>query len=94
MFSESHFSSGDFQDVPAFEKERPPVRGNNESTVEGEENVSSTENQNGLFSCPVEGCVRTFQRHCDLERHMHYGKCKFVEEKYTLSFLTRQRCFT
>ena len=52
--------------------------------VEGEENLASSDNENGLFSCPVEGCVSTFQRHCNLERHMHFEKCKFVEEKYNL----------
>ena len=50
-----------------------------------EESVASADCESAsLFSCPVEGCVSTFQRHCNLERHMHYGKCIFVEERYSL----------
>ena len=56
-----------------------------EDTVQGEENVASADNEHaGLFSCPVEGCVRTFQGDCNLELHLHYGKCTFVEERHSL----------
>ncbi|CAH3181872.1 unnamed protein product, partial [Porites lobata] len=37
-----------------------------------------------LFYCSVEGCVSTFQRHYNLERHLHYEKCHFLEEKHSL----------
>lgn len=85
VFPESSFSPGDFQDVPLFDNTRSPVEDNPENTVQGEQNIAATDNEHaGLFSCPVEGCVCTFQRHCNLERHMHYGKCKFVEEKHSL----------
>jgi len=64
---------------------RSPVENNPENTVQGEQNIAPADNEHaGLFSCPVEGCVSTFQRHCNLERHMHYGKCKFVEERHSL----------
>ena len=85
VFPESSFSPGDFQDVPLFDNNRSPLEGNPENTVQRELNVASADNEHaGLFSCPVEGCVSTFQRHCNLERHMHYGKCKFAEERHSL----------
>ena len=77
VFPDSSFSLGDFQDVPLFD--------NKWSAVQQEEHVASDDNEHAsLFSCPVEGCVSTFQRHCNLERHMHYGKCQFVEERHSL----------
>ena len=36
-----------------------------------------------LLSCPVEGCIPTYQKHHNLERHLLFGKCKLVSEKYT-----------
>ena len=85
VFPENSFSPGDFQDVPLFDNTRSPVEDNPENTVQGEQSIASTDNEHaGLFSCPVEGCVSTFQRHCNLERHLHYGKCKFVEERHSL----------
>ena len=85
VFLESSFSPGDFQDVPLFKNTGSPVEDNPENTVQGEQNIASADNElAGLFSCPFEGCVSTFQRHCNLERHMHYGKCKFVEERHSL----------
>ena len=70
--------------VPLFNNTGSPVEDNPENTVQGEQNIASADKEHaGLFSCPVEGCVSTFQRHCNLERHMHYGKCKFVEERHS-----------
>jgi len=37
-----------------------------------------------LLSCPVEGSIRTYQQYQNLERHLLFGKCKLVSEKYTL----------
>ena len=85
VFPESPFSPGDFQDVTLSNNTGPPVEDTPESTVQGEQHTASVDNEHaGLFSCPVEGCVSTFQRHCNLERHMHYGYCKFVEERHSL----------
>jgi len=84
VFPESSFSPGDFQNVSLSDNTRSPVEDNPENIVQGEQNIAPADNENaGLFSCPVEGCVSTFQ-HCNLERHMHYGKCKFVEERLSL----------
>jgi len=85
VFPESSFSPGDFQNVSLSDNTRSPVEDNPENTVQGEQNIAPADNEHtGLFSCPVEGCVSTFQRHCNQERHMHYGKCKFVEERHSL----------
>jgi len=85
VFTKSSFSPGDFQNVSLFDNTRSPVEDNPENTVQGEQSIASADNERAdLFSCPGEGCVSTFQRHCNLERHMHYGKCKFVEERYSL----------
>ena len=85
IFPDSSFSPGDFQDVPSFENKQSPIQEKTEDTVQGEESVASADRESAsLFSCPVEGCVSTFQRHCNLERHMHYGKCIFEDERYLL----------
>ena len=63
--------------------------------VEGEEDtgdgVDEEEEEDGegvdassLLSCPVDGCIRTYQKYHNLERHLLFGKCKLVSEKYTL----------
>ncbi|KAL9977161.1 hypothetical protein ACROYT_G014539 [Oculina patagonica] len=38
---------------------------------EEEEGASS-----GLLSCPVDGCICTYQKYYNLERHLLFGKCK------------------
>ena len=84
VFPNSPIFCGDVQDVPALDSEQSPVQRKEERAVEGQEIGASTENEVRFFSCPVEGCVSTFQRHSNLERHLHYEKCKFVKEKHTL----------
>lgn len=34
-----------------------------------------------LYSCPNEGCVKSFQRHGNLQNHISYGKCLYKDEK-------------
>ena len=34
-----------------------------------------------LYSCPWEGREKTFQRHCNLEQHLLYGKCEMEAER-------------
>ena len=68
VFRESSFSPGDLQDVPLLNNMRSAVEYNPENTVQREQNIASADNKYaGLFSCPVEGCVSTFQRCCNLE---------------------------
>lgn len=42
------------------------------------------EKQSQLYSCPIDGCVCTFQRHTNMENHVLYGKCRYMEERHTL----------
>jgi hypothetical protein len=51
---------------------------------EFEVETETSDQENGLFSCPVDGCVSTFQRHSNLEQHMLYGKCRIVAERHSL----------
>ena len=37
-----------------------------------------------LYLCPWERCEKTFQRHCNLEQHLLYGKCEMEVERYSL----------
>ena len=68
VFRESSFSPGDLQDVPLLDNMRSAVEYNPENTVQREQNIASADNKYaGLCSCPVEGCVSTFQRCCYLE---------------------------
>jgi len=52
--------------------------------AEAEDGTKIFSKNNGLFSCPCQGCVSTFQKHSSLEYHILYGKCKLLEEKHTL----------
>ncbi|KAK3745370.1 hypothetical protein QZH41_001408 [Actinostola sp. cb2023] len=52
--------------------------------AEAEDGTKIVSKNNGLFSCPCQGCVSTFQKHSSLEYHILYGKCKLLEEKHTL----------
>ena len=54
--------------------------GVDEETEEDSEGADAS----SLLPCPVEGCIRTYQRYHNLERHLLFGKCKLVSEKYTL----------
>lgn len=42
-----------------------------------------------LLPCPIEECIRTYQRYHNLERHLLFRKCKLVSEKYTLLDTTK-----
>jgi len=66
-------------------------RGHSSQTVDveqsDEEPSTSSEGDtsiNALFSCPEEGCAKTFLRHCALERHLDCGKHQRVVEQETL----------
>ena len=50
--------------------------------VEAEE-IEEEEDTSALLSCPVDGCICTYQRYFNLERHLLLGKCKLVSEKHT-----------
>ena len=54
--------------------------GVDEEAEEDSEGVDAS----SLLSCPVEGCIRAYQKYHNLERHLFFGKCKLVSVKYTI----------
>jgi len=55
-----------------------------ESMDEEAEEDGEGADASSLLSCPVEGCIRTYQRYHSLERHLLIGKRKLISEKHTL----------
>lgn len=46
--------------------------------------VEKDESSCELLGCPNEGCIKMYQRHSSLEKHLLFGQCKMVAEKQTL----------
>ena len=44
-----------------------------------------------IFSCPEEGCVKTFERYSSMQRHLDCGKHQRALERYTRDFKQRER---
>ena len=44
-----------------------------------------------LLTCPNEGCVKMYQRHSGLEKHLLFGQCKMVPERCTLLDLAKKK---
>lgn len=49
-----------------------------------EDYCRETKGDDQVFPCPKEGCTRSFQRHCSLEKHLAFGTCTQTVEKETL----------
>ena len=82
------FSAGDFLDVgkegcPAL----PLESSKNQNFAEGPEEA---EFDPGLFQCPNEGCVKSYQSFSALEKHLSFGKCEMHVERVTLLDQARQ----
>ena len=60
------------------------LEGKEEGLAEDSDEEVPDESAGGLFSCPKAGCVKVFQRHSSLEKHLSYGKCKLARERDTL----------
>ena len=81
-------SDGDF--VPCSRTKRvtakkPGEGDDGDKQEEGEkEDEDEEEDTSALFSCPVDGCICTYQRYYNLEYHLLFGKCKLVSERHTL----------
>ena len=43
------------------------------------------------LTCPNEGCVKMYQRHSSLEKHLSFGQCKMMPERYTLFDLAKTK---
>ena len=80
---DSSFSSGDFTDVNQKKQEDRNKRLEQDSHPEVEATALQDHSQS-LFSCPNEGCIKVYQRHSDVEKHLTFGKCQLHLEKETL----------
>jgi len=78
----SQFTDGDFSNLNV--KENVPKHRNTAEPERQRTDQTPLPTKDDIYFCPVEGCICSFQRHCNLENHVLYGKCKFVEEKLTL----------
>lgn len=65
--------------------------GSKDATVSlpDEENCGTEQQTSKLFTCPVDGCVKQFQRYCSLENHLAYGTCNIVLERENLFDMAR-----
>ena len=72
-------SKGGFASYSRGKREHVEGEGDEEAEEDGEGADASS-----LLSCPIEGCIRTYQKYHNLERHLLFWKCKLVSEKYTL----------
>lgn len=50
---------------------------------------ATTDEQQCVFSCPQDGCVRVFKRHSALEKHLLLEKCSKSLERYSLFDLAK-----
>ena len=86
----SCFSDGDFVKISVGRREAP-VKESTMSVEEGEakDDVDVDEQSPKLFTCPVDGCVKLFQRYSSLEYHLQCGTCDIVPERENLFDLAR-----
>ena len=61
-------------------------------TVKRDNAFSEQEYCSHLFSCPVDGCVRSFQRVSGLERHLSFEACSHAVERKTLLDISKEEC--
>lgn len=53
--------------------------------------VEKDGSSNELLTCPNEGCVKMYQRHSSLEKHLSFGQCKMVPERHNLFDLSKKK---
>ena len=75
------FSSGDFIVASQESSKKVDLDAEFEVQVKGD---GAEKNPTVLFSCPTEGCIKVYERHASLEKHISFGKCKMLPEKETL----------
>ena len=82
-FQDVPFSSGTFVEISSSKPARNSSTVNKVSDAEKvpEEKDDMAVLKNGLFSCPIEGCVKTFEKYSNLEKHMFYAQCNLVTER-------------
>jgi hypothetical protein len=74
-------SNGDFVPIVVAKEIKPTETTSQHvaASKEANEDVASK-----LFACPVDGCIKLYQRYSNLESHVLHGECQFVEEKLNL----------
>ena len=58
--------------------------------VKGDDALPEMSYRSHLFSCPVDGCVRVFQRVSGLERHLSVEACSHAVERKTLLDISKE----
>lgn len=78
----SSVSEGSFSTIVS--KTKAVVKASKNSKQVTSDDESDEDDTSKLFSCPVEGCVKMYQRFTSLDNHLQYGKCKLEQEKESL----------
>lgn len=68
----SSFSEGTFIEITSKPKSQTPSKMPEEEDEEDEEENEEDEDDHRekLFTCPIEGCVKVFQRYTSLDNHL------------------------
>ena len=85
---ESTFSAGGFKSL----SKKQPTQTESETTEKPEVSKTHEEtagDETAAFACPQDGCVRVFQRHSALEKHLSSEKCTKSLEKRSLLDLAK-----
>lgn len=78
------FSLGEFKEIAPRRKLKEPTKTSTADLAEEEDYGREAKSDDQVFSCPKEGCTRSFQRHCSLEKHLAFGTCTKIVERETL----------
>ena len=79
------FSSEGFVDFSKQGRQARPKKSSQQQTVPEVSETAKVETEiMGIFHCPNEGCIKVYQRHSALEKHMSYGKCELHPERASL----------
>ena len=79
------FSSEGFVDFSKQGRQACPKKSSQQQTVPEVSETAKVETEiMGIFHCPNEGCIKVYQRHSALEKHMSYGKCELHPERASL----------
>lgn len=84
----STFSAGGFKSL----SKKQPTQTESETTEKPEVSKTHEEiagDETAAFACPQDGCVRVFQRHSALEKHLSSEKCTKSLEKRSLLDLAK-----
>ena len=78
------FSLGEFKEIAPRRKLKEPTKTSTADPAEEDDYGREAKSDDQVFPCPKEGCTRSFQRHCSLEKHLAFGTCTKTVERETL----------